>query len=54
MVGGGLGPILSLPYLPWSYTEIVDLEEPVRKSLVYRLRELRELMIKKVTEGARK
>lgn len=54
MVGGGLGPILSLPYLPWSYNELVDLEEPVRKMLVNRLRELRELMIKKVTEGARK
>ena len=54
MVGGGLGPILSLPYLPWSYNELVDLEEPVRKMLVNRLRDLRELMIKKVTEGARK
>jgi len=54
MVGGGLGPILSLPYLPWSYNELVDLEEPVRKMFVNRLRDLRELMIKKVTEGARK
>ena len=54
MVGGGLGPILSLPYLPWSYNELVDMEEPVRKTFISRIRHLREAMIKKVTEGVRK
>ena len=54
LVGGGLGPILSLPYLPWSYNEVVDMEEPVRKTFISRIRDLRETIIKKVSEGARK